>query len=140
MITGDSIIFNGREPYPVGSIFMSVSSTNPSAWFGGTWAQLENRFLLAADSTYALGDTGGEATHTLTVDEMPSHQHQHRGYHGISGGSTAHTIQGMTSGSASSAKYNTTGPACNTSGTNAGGAAHENMPPYLVVYMWKRTA
>lgn len=61
--------------WPVGSIYMSVISTNPSTLFGGTWQQLQNRFLLGAGSSYSNGATGGEATHKLTVNEMPSHQH-----------------------------------------------------------------
>ena len=61
--------------YPVGSIYMSVNSTNPGTLFGGTWAQIQDRFLLACGSTYANGATGGEATHTLTENEMPTHKH-----------------------------------------------------------------
>ena len=61
--------------YPVGAIYMSVSSTSPASLFGGTWEQIQNRFLLAAGDTYAAGKTGGEATHTLTVEEMPAHNH-----------------------------------------------------------------
>ena len=61
--------------WPVGSIYMSVNSTNPGTLFGGTWTQLQNRFLLGAGSSYTNGATGGEATHTLTTNEMPSHKH-----------------------------------------------------------------
>lgn len=62
--------------YPVGSIYMSVNSTNPSNYFGGTWEQIKDRFLLACGSTYSNGSTGGETTHTLTVNEIPSHNHE----------------------------------------------------------------
>ena len=61
--------------YPVGSIYMSVNSTNPKTLFGGTWVQIKDRFLLAAGTTYKAGATGGEAAHTLTASEMPSHNH-----------------------------------------------------------------
>lgn len=61
--------------YPVGSIYMSVNATSPSTLFGGTWAKIEGRFLLGSSSGYSLGATGGEATHTLTVGEIPSHTH-----------------------------------------------------------------
>lgn len=61
--------------YPVGSIYMSVNSTSPASLFGGTWERIKDRFLLAAGDTYSAGSTGGEAQHTLTVDEMPSHYH-----------------------------------------------------------------
>ena len=61
--------------YPVGSIYISTSSTSPASLFGGTWEQLKDRFLLGAGDSYAAGSTGGEATHKLTVSEMPTHQH-----------------------------------------------------------------
>lgn len=72
--------------YPVGSIYMSVSSTSPSILFGGTWEQIQDRFLISSGSTYAGGSTGGSASvnytpsgtvgnHTLTTSEMPSHAH-----------------------------------------------------------------
>ena len=61
--------------YPVGSIYMSVNSTSPATLFGGTWQRIQDRFLLSAGSTYSAGATGGEATHTLTSGEMPSHKH-----------------------------------------------------------------
>ena len=61
--------------YPVGSIYMSVNSTDPSSFLGGSWAPLKDRFLLAAGDKYAGGSTGGEASHTLTISEMPSHNH-----------------------------------------------------------------
>ena len=50
--------------YPVGSIYMSVNSTNPGSLFGGTWEQIEGKFLLACDSTYTAGSTGGNSSHT----------------------------------------------------------------------------
>ena len=61
--------------YPVGSIYMSVNSTNPGELFGGTWKQIQGRFLLGQGSGYSAGAMGGEASHTLTVAEMPSHYH-----------------------------------------------------------------
>lgn len=60
--------------YPVGSIYQSTKSTNPGTFLGGTWTQLKDRFLLGAGSK-AAGATGGEENHTLTVAEMPSHNH-----------------------------------------------------------------
>ena len=120
--------------YPVGSIYMSVNSTSPATIFGGTWEQLENRFLLGAGSDYAAGTTGGEAEHTLTVDEIPSHSHKWPSKYSTSIGA-----------------YIWYTPWTNNSGTidaqvrahtdaAGGGEAHNNMPPYLAVYMWKRTA
>lgn len=104
---------------------MSVNSTSPSTLFGGTWQRIQDRFLIAAGSTYKAGGTGGEATHTLTVNEMPSHSHT-VGYEGSnSGGGKNHSV--------------VSGSEIRTSSTG-GGQSHNNMPPYLSVYVWKRTA
>lgn len=61
--------------YPVGSIYLSVNSTNPSTLFGGSWEQIKDCFLLACGDTYSSNTTGGEATHTLTTNEIPKHTH-----------------------------------------------------------------
>ena len=114
--------------YPIGSIFISTNTTNPSTYFGGTWERIKGRFLLAADdSTYKIGSTGGEATHKLTIDEMPSHNHRFQ--------------PRWEAGRASGAywTYNadkTTGD--HYTANTGGNQAHNNMPPYLVVYIWKR--
>lgn len=120
----------GNELYPVGSIYMSTENTSPASMFGGTWEQIKDKFLLSAGDTYSAGSTGGEATHTLTLNEMPRHQHN--------------VYTGGTAGSGSS-------PSLNTSRINVGNydwftisefagnsQAHNNMPPYLTVYCWKR--
>lgn len=120
--------------YPVGSIYMSVNSTSPATLFGGTWVQLKDRFLLGAGDTYSNGGTGGEATHTLTVNEMPSHKHnlQHWITRSPTGGLDGFLVYGMNSG--------TRLENGNFQASAGGSQAHNNMPPYLVVYMWKRTA
>ena len=61
--------------YPVGSIYWSSNNTNPGTLFGGTWTQIKDRFILAAGDSYTNGATGGAATVTLTVSNMPSHSH-----------------------------------------------------------------
>ena len=133
--------------YPVGSIYMSVNSTSPATLFGGTWVQIKDRFLLAAGTTYKAGATGGEATHTLTADEMPGHYHDGLYYSyqdtknlvTLNGGTESYHIPWGSSshpgdyGAGSGAKELLTG-------STGGGAAHNNMPPYLSVYIWKRTA
>ena len=69
-----------KSVYPIGSIYSSTEDTSPATLFGfGTWDQIKDRFLLAAGDTYAAGNTGGAANHTLTVDEMPSHSHTFTG-------------------------------------------------------------
>lgn len=131
--TGGKTIFD--MVYPVGSIYMSVASTDPGVLFGGTWVQLKDCFLLAAGTTYTAGATGGEAAHTLIENEMPNHSHKastNNMLYAFGGGST-------TTGPASGSGYRTTLADIDT-GSVGGGQAHNNMPPYLVVYVWKRTA
>lgn len=201
--------------YPIGSIYTSSNPANPGTLFGGTWVQIKDTFLLTAGDTYKAGTTGGEASHTLSVAEIPSHGHGYSGTtgndnndhtHGFSantgtvsadhvhsgytstGGDHSHqayvkkdvrlTTGGTTSrisgvdGSAGSHTTSISGSHNHTvqtygisanhthgvsgttggrnafhqhaySGTTAGtgsGAAHNNMPPYRVVYAWERTA
>lgn len=116
--------------YPIGTIYISINSTNPSTLFGGTWEQIKDRFLLACGSTYKNGTTGGEATHKLTINEMPEHNHTEN-YVGV--GWKQDGASGNYCVSSALEPYRVTG---NTGGSQA----HNNMPPYLAVYMWKRTA
>lgn len=115
--------------WPVGSIYMSMIATSPATLFGGTWVQMENRFLLGAGSGYVAGATGGEAEHTLTGNEMPSHYHL------------------LAMNQAGESEY--WGPMCaamqdgymvNMTKPAGGDQPHNNMPPYIAVYMWRRTA
>lgn len=113
--------------YPVGSVYISTNLTSPDMLFSGTWVQISDVFLLSAGSNYSAESTGGEATHTLTVNEMPKHSHS------IQYSET----DGHYSGSKTEARpwggdYST------TVGSSGGGSSHNNMPPYLTVYMWKR--
>lgn len=136
--------------YPVGSIYMSIASTNPSTLFGGTWVQIKDTFLLACGDTYADSTTGGEASHTLSSNEMPSHYHRHNpsdssavgvtfkagtGNHTYRIGSNTTGQYVFSAGSSSALEFATT-----VTSSTGGGAAHNNMPPYMTVYMWKRTA
>ena len=123
------------NPYPVGAIYISTADTSPASLFGGTWERLKDRFLLAAGDTYAAGATGGEAEHTLTVNEMPQHNHDfHASYSGIATGSEAN---GKILAGGDSNQWLWNFAQTNNSGGNA---PHNNMPPYLAVYMWVRTA
>jgi len=120
--------------YPVGSVYISFSTTNPSTYFGGTWERVKGRFLLGADDgSYTLNATGGEANHTLSINEMPSHNHGYttgRWYWAeSSGGGDIINSQSETSYTFRRGTENT-----------GGGQAHNNMPPYIVVYIWRRIA
>lgn len=153
---GKSIKFKDKSGYvypypywPVGSIYLSVNSTNPTNYFGGTWVQIaQGRTLIgqgsnAANTTnywgtynaganaFPNGEMGGEPCHTLTTSEMPKHSHNMYPIGSGSGG-TLFPPLGAWNGSVGSLNAFT-----NEVG---GGAAHNNMPPYLVVYIWKRTA
>ena len=122
--------------YPIGSIYMSVNNTDPSTFLGGEWEQIEDRFLLASGQTYTAGSTGGEATHTLTTNEMPSHRHTAGTYDGYS-----IENQGFGNGSTQGIKINLSSSTSTTrirTNYEGGGQAHNNMPPYLAVYVWKR--
>lgn len=130
--------------YPVGAVYISVNSTSPASLFGGTWAQINGRFLIGTgtpenndDGTspgsynYAAGSTGGEATHTLTVNEMPNHDHASgHGYHNVAAGSDRQVLS----------NYYIDGDDYSVNKTSyiGGGQPHNNIPPYLAVYMWKR--
>ena len=122
---------------------MSTSSTSPATIFGGgTWEQIENRFLLAAGSEYEAGTTGGEAEHALELEEMPSHDHPI--YAPNAGGAEEGAALGFpTVGDKKTwwVEASKTGVRGGGKGAKDGEArAHNNMPPYITVYVWKRTA
>ena len=79
MLYNDEEIFLKKDlldfVYPVGSIYWSSNNTNPGTLFGGTWTQIKDRFILAAGDSYTNGVTGGASTVTLSVSNMPSHNH-----------------------------------------------------------------
>lgn len=127
----DNIANINDKIYPIGSIYISTSQASPASIFGGTWEQLKDRFLLASGDTYTAGTTGGEATHKLNNNEIPVHTHSYRA--GSAGGTDDGLIRGITT---------IVGAMTNDSviGQTGSGIPHNNMPPYLAVYMWKRTA
>ena len=144
--------------YPVGSIYISVNNTDPSLLFHGTWERIKDRFLLASGDTYSAGSTGGEAQHTLTVDEMPSHKHTYDKYFVANDpglGSWIYDNQfsiavrrsvGSTASVPISETGQSSGSVCHEGNlekpmnTTGGSQPHNNMPPYLTVYIWKRVA
>lgn len=118
---------------PVG-IYISLSAaTDPATLWGGTWERVdEGRTLISAGSTYTAGSTGGEATHTLINSEIPSHNHA-IWYPNESAGNNSAQI-----GYPSVASKSTYYAVGSNTGDVGGGKAHNNMPPYLAVYIWHR--
>ena len=148
--------------WPVGSIYISVDATNPGEKLGGTWEVFaQGQMLLGFSDTHDIGSTGGEETHTLTTDEMPSHAHSI----GLDGNhrhqmwrdsnhefydntkitpeykTTKHFQFASTSGNGWPCGYTQYAGSHSHSMTNTGGgAAHNNMPPYITVGIWRRIA
>lgn len=140
--------------YPIGAIYTETTGTNPGTTFGfGTWTQVaQGQTLvgqLSSDTDFATaGSTGGEKNHVLVQAEMPSHNHgvndpghTHNITNGVYNTGTS-TLHLPTAGvNAVSFGVGTTSSATGISLNSAGSdQAHNNMPPYLVVYFWKRTA
>lgn len=145
--------------FPIGSIYISTSTTNPSSIFGGTWEQIKDKFLLCSGSTYGNGTTGGSTTHvhstanhTLTTSEIPSHNHTlvRQQWYSADTVSSANTgsIYSWKSGTGEggSTSYSWTSSSGSDIGYTGGGGAHNhgntgstsNIPPYLAVVVWKR--
>lgn len=148
-----------RAAYPVGSIYLSTVSTNPSTLLGfGTWVAFgTGKMLISADGTYAAGSTGGSATTTLAVENLPSHTHTFSGTtsatnlshtHTYGGGNVADAGGDVNQSHRSGSSYTTSGASVDmnhthtfsgtTSGTGSGSAV-TTISPYIAVYMWNRT-
>lgn len=133
--------------YPKGAIYISTIATNPSVLFGfGEWEQIKDTFLLASGDIYEAGSVGGEAKHTLSKSEMPSVIGEIV-THGVYSGtpiaavtgcfSVKNTVSGKYLGSSTSGADSISNIKFDNGGN---GQAHNNMPPYLAVYMWKRVS
>ena len=123
--------------YPVGAIYISVNQINPATLFGfGTWNQIEDKFLLAAGPTYTAGSTGGEAEHTLTELEMPAHDHEFNRHQLWKNEQVPPSTTSTSNGYGIS--WTTLPIYTDKTVTTGGGESHNNMPPYLTVYMWQR--
>ena len=160
--------------YPIGAIYISTISTDPKEFFGGEWERLKDAFLLASGDKYSPGLTGGESEHTLTENEMPTHNHSNT--ISVSANQVSHD-HAIYSGDGNEAKAaglgygycyaiggadNDTSTAIARSKTGTGqklmnastpaisvnykitniavgnNQSHNNMPPFISVYMWKR--
>ena len=129
--------------YPVGSIYMSVNSTSPATLFGGRWEAIsQGRTLVGVGTgtdingdsmTWTAEAEGGEYFHTLTIDEMPSHNHSVNTIYPFVNGGNRTAV-------ANSNSNNVTGTAADVVLNEGGGQAHNNLQPFFAVYMWKRTA
>lgn len=124
--------------YPVGSIYLSISDMSPSILFGlGTWEKIEDTFLLASGPNYNLGTSGGEAEHTLTEDEMPTHSHEflrHQLWRNEEDPVDTTVDDGYGASNKTLAIYK------DSTSSIGGSQAHNNMPPYLAINVWKRVA
>lgn len=143
---GKSIKFKDGKGYvyvypyfPVGSIYLSVNNTNPSTYFDGTWELVaQGRTLVGVNSSDSdfntAKKTGGEKTHTLTIDEMPSHNHgQSLSGTDIDEGNAYYSWSFRDS---KTRNYYGSDLAQYT----GGGQPHNNMPPYFTCYIWLKTA
>ena len=149
--------------YPIGSIYISTNNVNPSEFLGGNWEQITDKFLLAAGSKYTAGSVGGSATKTISKANLPnytlysaSHTHTFTG----TAASHNHSVSNIqyTTGYGNNLNDASTGQGHGTSYTNStsitpsgtnssttitvnsggSGTALDIMPPYEVVYAWKR--
>lgn len=124
--------------YPIGAIYISINSTSPAILFGGTWEAINDRFLLSAGNSYSAGSTGGAATHVLTINEMPNHRHKIMADSELA--STASNAVYVLTDHKSVSSIGTSYRDLNYFNSAGGSQAHNNMPPYLTVYMWKRVS
>lgn len=113
--------------YPVGSIYMSVNNVNPTEFFGGTWEQIKDRFLLACGSSHTNGSIGGNSSVTLQNNNLP--------------GRTMVRIEVENKyGCGCNSNINGWGNICLDDAQLPSNQSFGIMPPYLAVYVWKRTA
>lgn len=127
------------QMYPVGSLYFSTKSTSPATIYGGSWERYaQGRTLVSvkeSDTDFTAGKTGGEKTHVLTVDEMPKHRHRVGKFATMQGGGSWFGTDKIGSSQSNDAAVDD-----GYTEYTGGGDAHNNLPPYIAVYMWRRTA
>lgn len=150
-----------KTVYPIGAIYISTSATSPASIFGGTWARIKDTFLLSAGDTYSAGATGGSAdavaishSHLIGAQTITGGSHSHnfpasvvdtitKNQYGATSGTknvvTNITFQNVTNTTAASSSHTHTLAKHSTDSAGVSGTG-KNMPPYLAVYVWKRTA
>ena len=120
---------------PVGSLYFSTNSTSPASLFGGTWERYaQGRVMVSAsdtDTDFTVGKTGGEKTHTLTVDELASHSHDI---------SVAEGTNSAYDGKVKAGRRNDSFVNIAHTKSAGGNRPHNNLQPYVAVYIWRRTA
>lgn len=135
--------------HPIGSIYMTINEVNPSVLFGGTWELLKDRFLVGAGNSYQVGEIGGEATHTLTVDEMPNHSHinciynQNNTYYDMAFNAIrlktgANAYEWVDIENEHKTAGSNGGDPCGITRSVGRNKPHNNLPPFLAVNIWKR--
>lgn len=123
--------------WPVGSIYTSTKPTDPHKLFGGTWEPIQDTFLWCAGPKHAAGTTGGEETHKLTINEMPSHAHRYTRMP-ESYANTNFNVNNQANFN-ESVRKSSNSETVSTEATG-GGQAFSIMPPWRAVYAWERTA
>lgn len=122
-----------KQILPIGIILSFDTPVNPNELYGGTWERIKGRFIWGIEDSEQAGCTGGEKTHTLNIDEMPSHQHY---VFGTDVNATAHTeSKDVYAYKEYSNTYNSI-----YSDSEGGSQPHNNMPPYYGAYTWRRVA
>lgn len=124
------------QAWPVGAVYLSYTNSDPAVLFGGTWTRIaQGRMLVGlneSDTDFDTpGDTGGAKTHTLSAAEMPAHVHTVNRSTGTGAGTAGNLARGST---------DTPATVSTGVGTTGGSDPHNNMPPFLTIYMWRRTA
>ena len=123
-----------ERDHPVGSLYISENATSPAELYGGTWERIEGKFIMGASDTYPAGSTGGSATHTQTVGEMPSHSHTlDLSNAGLEDNEYKYTVS-------YSQNKKITIAATRAIQANGGGQPMDILNPYYPTYIWKRIA
>ena len=122
-----------EKVYPVGSYYWSQKNTSPDELFGGKWQTISGRFLFSTDSNHSVDSTGGEEKHTLTIDEMPSHNHAYQKFN-------HYTYVYCNDSGRNYVPYrdDSNFMISTTSDYTRRSQVHNNMPPYITAYCWRR--